>query len=464
MNRRFACTLLLSFSLVSLGHAVDRTVSKPGGGGTYLTIMAAVTAANPSDTITILDSGVYVEDLLINKNFLTIQAAAGVRPTVQAANLVNRYPGLGITSASDHAGVAVVAPCTFIGLIITNPDPTTSQQGADDFAAMSMMINSPLVILRDCWILGPTAGLAGGDWANLLVIALSPTPAGLTAENCIIQGGEYGAVCETFANYLPGLPTSTLVLRDCLVSSTTQSGIQVDAGETTAVHCLIRDNQGMGVGGGGGKINLVSCDISYNGDMGLELDWNSSFAAAGDYCRVTANDCLFRSNGSGEHQIHIRDGSLTIRRSILLQGDSGGVYLHNDDPGPASINMDFCDIYDPTKPCIEFEATGGFASTGTITNSILVGTDGVIGGDATHKATISYSDVQASGVRFSANMTESNNVNITPLYMLPYGGQRDGFRYTNTNLNVGQGGQQIGSQGRYIPPQPLRARGWHLYN
>ncbi|MBM3789712.1 MAG: hypothetical protein FJW35_05110 [Acidobacteria bacterium] len=58
------------------------TVSKPGGGGKYAAIADAVSAAGNGDTVQIIDSETYAENLFITGKSVTIRVAAGKQPVL----------------------------------------------------------------------------------------------------------------------------------------------------------------------------------------------------------------------------------------------------------------------------------------------------------------------------------------------------------------------------------------------
>jgi len=48
--------------------------------------------------------------------------------------------------------------------------------------------------------------------------------------------------------------------------------------------------------------------------------------------------------------------------------------------------------------------------------------------------------------------------------MLPFSKTRNGYRYLNEDFNICPDGSEVGSQGSYEVPGPLRVRNWSLYN
>ncbi|MCS6806629.1 MAG: right-handed parallel beta-helix repeat-containing protein [Acidobacteriota bacterium] len=75
------CMWMLLDGSPSAAQAV-LTVSKTPGAAAFTTIQAAIDAANPGDTILIMDSADYPEHLRLAKNNVTLQAAEGQSPTI----------------------------------------------------------------------------------------------------------------------------------------------------------------------------------------------------------------------------------------------------------------------------------------------------------------------------------------------------------------------------------------------
>ncbi len=74
------------------------TVSKPGQGGRFQRISDAITAAANGDTILIVDSGTYAENLTIANRSLTLKASGGKSPILDGRNRVGS-PAISIVSA-----------------------------------------------------------------------------------------------------------------------------------------------------------------------------------------------------------------------------------------------------------------------------------------------------------------------------------------------------------------------------
>ncbi|MCX8036870.1 MAG: right-handed parallel beta-helix repeat-containing protein [Candidatus Sumerlaeia bacterium] len=462
-------TLIMTMALCSMGTvavwSASVTVSKPGNGGTYTTVQAGVVAAGAGGTVTILDSAVYTEDVTIQmaQAGLTIQAAAGQTPTIEAANAVNRYGAIGVTSPADRFGIAVMAPCTFAGLKIRNTSPQVNQLGANPLVASAVFVNSPNVAFQNCEISGPgTASVPGGDWVAVLVVALSATPSSASLVNCEVHHAEYGVVPSTFQANVPGLPDSLVRMTGCYIHDCLESGYQADAGNTTLLNCRITSNTGSGVEIGGGSAYLQGCDITNNRQDGLALDWDSGFnAGRTNYPVAFVKDCLLFKNGTGERNVNHDDGLLTLDHCIISQGNNGGILLRNASPADANLNINFCDIYAPGKTCITFEGAGANLARASIRNSILVGDNGV-NCQAAHRANVCFSDVvvPSTGTAFQNTLT-SNTVEMDPLYDDPTAAVRSGFLYHNDYLNVGEGGALIGSQGRWKAAADRRR--WQIY-
>jgi hypothetical protein len=262
---------------------------------------------------------------------------------------------------------------------------------------------------------------------------------------------------------IPGAADSFLTLTDCAVHHSVgeYGGVVAAAGVTELVDCEIHSNAHEGVWVGGGRAILRGCDIVDNGRAGLVLGWfPGSNVGRTNYPEVTATDCLIARNGS--YNVRVQDGSLTVDRSIIAQSTgSGGVWMGNQQYDAAVLNMDFCDIYESLKTCVSFASPGARGATAAITNSILVGQDGVMcNADPSMTASVSYSSVWVTGTAFQ-DVATSNNVTIEPLYYSPNADAREGFYYENTNLNIGLGGEEIGSRGSLVRTAVPRL--WTLY-
>jgi parallel beta-helix repeat protein len=72
--------ILESVSPISVAGPETRTVSKPGGGGIYETVSAAVNAAGNGDIIQFVDSGTFAETVTVSGKSLTFKVASGQHP------------------------------------------------------------------------------------------------------------------------------------------------------------------------------------------------------------------------------------------------------------------------------------------------------------------------------------------------------------------------------------------------
>jgi hypothetical protein len=489
MRKTIALVGILIFVAAGLAWSANVTV---GAGGQHATVQAGVDAAGVNGTVTILDSAVYTEDVTIEaaEAGVTIQAAAGQRPTISALNqrahaTYQVFPILIATEPAypyDRFGVSVQAPCTLVGLNIENTDGQTNHSPSfGDLAACAMIVHSPGVTVRDCTISGPTTGFGPGDWATVLVIAWGPTAADVVFENCDISGGEYALVNETFGRYNSQIPvppgpftTSTLRANSCMIHGSTAACFQIDAGIAYLTDCDIYDGTGDGVGVGGGMLVLDGCDIYNNANAGLYPDYNDSFALPGDWPVVYATDCMIYGNHGTGHDGNVRidDGTVTIERSVIARPENTvAIYCDDDASGetagsPCILNMDFCDVYSPGQDCFGADLNvQQHPIQITVTNSILVGRNGLLMQNSTYNVcSITYSDLYVTDTATS-DVTVANNVTIEPQYLNPGGTRLRDFRYHNDNLNVGEANAEIGSQGRYQPPDPLgvRIQMWSLY-
>src|SRR5277367_190653 len=80
--------MVLAAGLVPSAFAATLCVNTGGTSGCYSTIGAAVTAANPYDTIKVA-AGTYAEDVVIGKQGLSLQGAGYSNTTIDATGLAN---------------------------------------------------------------------------------------------------------------------------------------------------------------------------------------------------------------------------------------------------------------------------------------------------------------------------------------------------------------------------------------
>jgi len=468
-----ACVCLLGVS-----WSADVTV---GTGGTYPTVQAGINAAGAGGTVTILDSQTYVEDVTIKaaQAGVTVQAAAGQRPTIRAANTRSDslYSGAPLViPPPDRFGLSVQASCTLIGLDIENLSQTANHSNSfnADFTACAMVVHAPNVVARNCRFRAPTSFSTSpsGDLVAVLVIAFGSTPASLTLENCEIVGSEYGLINETFGRYIPSYTTSTVNASNCLFTSSTSTNVLIDAGVTNLTTCTLANSQGDGIECRGDVTTLVGCNIVNNASVGLHLNYSDDFALLHHFARVSATNCLIaRNRGGGQDgDIRLADGRLTLDHCIIGEPQNTCAIFLDDNidnppevPSPCVLNMDFCDVYAPGHDCFSWDMdVNEHPITITIKNSILIGANGLVNTNpGAHPMSVSYSSLFVTGVA-TQGVTTSNNVTIDPMYVNP-GLTRSGFKYLANNLNVGEGGAEIGSQGRYRGT-PLDVRRWNLYD
>lgn len=469
MRNVFAAIGLLSLLLCGTAQPASVTVAQ-GGGGDHTTVQAGIDAAGAGGTVTILDSATYVEDIVVTPTVagITIQAATGQSPTIRAANtrLEDTYAALAITPP-DRFGASIWAPCTIQGITFENLDVTANTSLAfGTLTACALAIHAPDVVVRDCTMCGPTTGFGDGDWSTCLIVPWGPTPATAQFDNCTFIGGEYGLVNETFGRHIPGWVTGEIIAVGCEMTSSTTNNVVSDAGVTNLMGCVMHSGQGNGISVGGGTVYLDGCDIVNNAGIGLQIEFNDSFALPGDFAVVTATDCYIAGNqGTGHNaNIQLQEGTLTIDHSIIANGPNTAAIFIDDNvnaetaSAPCELHMDFCDIYAPGQDCVLFDQdVNEHPITVDIKNSILDGQNGIINQNpGIHPMSVSYSSVVAVATALSG-VTETANVAIPALYVDTANGIRTGFQYTNSNLNVGEAGAWIGSQGpvpTVTPPNP----------
>ena len=476
-------TVLFGIFCICLASAAwSASVSVPGDSPT---VQGALTLAGVGGTVTITDSAVYTEDVFIIPGLhdgVTIQAAPGQTPTIRAANTTQRWTHLPFPpGANDYMGLIASTDCTLIGLRIENIDPTLNLLGV----AGVMVIQAvdappsppvPRVTLQNCQIVGP--GVDPGDFAGCPILSWSYTnyPEAVF-EDCEFSETSFGLVPINFAPALgaPSMMDPVTTATNCWLHDHFGDAIDHIAGVGTYVNCLISSNSETGINVEGDVAYFIGCDIVDNGAEGVQLDYDDSFQdpppAPLAIPAVSMTDCLIaRNKGGGEESnIRINHGTLAIARSIISEPENTMAIFMNDnfESGfltPCNLVMDFCDVHGGLQNCFGFGTdVKELDIYTTVTNSILVGADGLVNPDSSYiSAYLGNCAVWASGIATSATTV---NVITTdePIYMLPYSATRDGFRYYNDDFNIGTGGQYIGSQG-YFEPGELRARNWSLYN
>ena len=381
-------------------QAAEHTV-RQAGGADYTSVQAAIDAADPGDLITILDSATYVEDLsfgammpgsLDSKANLTVRAANGQRPTIQAANTADRF-GMG---APDFGGVLVLSQGVSLqGLDLRNAG---NAQGSSLGLGTAMSIHASGVSAVDCR-LSQAGGVAGPTGAAVLAISDFGRLAGggdtvedVLLSDCIIEDGPFlGLAVFPFSFEVnPGIFGSVLRVRAerCEVRSCATTGIESDGlGSLTLVDVVSRDN-----GGDGLQLSIANAVVDgfqslHNGKTGISLELYD--VGEGAAVELTGRNvtCL----GNGEGGLDISEGIAALT-NLVLAANTGfnlrfDAFYDNPLYPALEVTVDHGTFYYPpgdpdNLPNIKLENALEDPFSLTVRNSLIVGPVGIDNVDA----------------------------------------------------------------------------------
>jgi len=495
MRKTAALFSILCIGMASAAWSLNATVKKDGTGDVTTVqdgLNLVASGGQPMGTVTILDSATYDEDLTIMVTVhdgITLKAAPGERPRIRAANTAHRWdflvaPGTMI----DYMGIMVATHCTIEGIDIQQAALVPNLLG---FSAALTVESLPGAVntqctVRNCRLWGP--GVDVGTVVSAVHLSWgTDTHPETTYEGCDFSTAVYCLVNVNFGPPAFGLgllPVYTVfgdpitTMTDCVIQNNVADGADCMAGEMYFDNCVFRYNGEDGVEIGGGTCYFTGCDFTDNDECGLLLEF-----AEGDYNLGRANfpvaiatDCLFARNlgGGQDGSLRIDEGMAAMSRSIISQPVNTWSIFMDDNvdvgpiptpPSPCTLVMDFCDIFGPTQNAIGFGTdVKEHDIPTTITNSVIVAVDGWVNPDSSFiSGHVENCVLWCSGIPTSGVTVVNCETTKEPIYLLPYGGTRDGFYYLNTDLNIGMGGQDVGSQGHF-EIGPMRARHWALYN
>lgn len=333
----------LSLPLVVQGAELE---VRQSGGADHTTVQAAINAASPGDTITILDSATYAEDLSFGslgppfgpngRPNLTLQSATGERPTIQAVNTGDRFGQM----TPDFNGVLIMSEgVTLRGLNILN--------GADASGAMLGLAAALSIQARNVSIIDCDISMAGGVAAPRVSVAA-----------LVSDLGRLGGLPATVDNVL---------FRDCTIHDGTRIGIAVfpvafelnPAVVGSVLHAtldggVIRDNVGTGLEADGlGSLTLTKVTVQSNGGNGLELAIEQPILTG---CEVLDNidigittappdqtpDAVtmvlsatdINCSGNGGDGIHLAEGTAGFTNLTCLSNGDDGLQV---DAGPVNV-------------------------------------------------------------------------------------------------------------------------------
>ena len=510
MRKTLFVTIVALVAAVGV-QAATLTVAQDGSGDAT-SVMAAIGAATNGDEIIIADSAVYEEDVMAGAGWalvgldlpgsFTLKAADGQTPTIRAANNSERAGFLGIPGI-DLMG-AMFLGCQGVLIEGITFESTSDAFNAANIASVVTLFDCAQFTIRNCTVRG-----AGGDIDypedNLgLAIAgigaiLPPTE--ILIEDCLVEETNIGIVVSKFPdNSVLGDPSVTI--RGCTVQHCDGTGIEVDTGaypespnpETTlsGPGNLFEDNMLVDTNGGisfGGGYNIArNCTIIDSRGTGIDYDIDERGAepitgivenctvlnAASDGLRTddnnldtiiaTLTDCAFVGcSGDGAR---IDNGQVTLTRCIFAGNVGYGIHVR-EDGGAVTALADHCDIYEnrvgaptdaPRHEVLVEPGTTALLQL-TITNSNIVGADGILNGlpeDPTffdeEGSYAQYTNVFAAGEAYTNVITE-NERSADPMYIAASGDPdtftREGFKLNPASeaAALDENGGPIGSQG-----------------
>ena len=406
MKKSIYAASVLLVGVIS-GWAVSVTVNQslPVGGGNYTNIQAAIDSG--ASTITITDSGHYVEDVQIGDPIangppviLTSTKTRSSRPVITPL-AGNQYTCS--RRSNQGAGFGVFAPNSEVSNLIIEANP--------DVSAGAMMVMATNVLLENCLFrIAPgtstTLGSSNpllffgqqGDGSNTLE---GKTPGGQDSNGCLVRNCEFIGMAPDAdpveptgtgfdENTLPNGSQGYLDEKSAGAGKGTgqNSGyvridILTDTGEDVFITfegCYFRYSRDYGIfptnlKDGGGSLHVIAKKCRF--------DATSKFQLRGRGAYVHAESCVFTracqgKNGDGENSavaLQTNDGhnpSGSVSNCVFVNNGSafarkayyGGVNNHN----ATLLTVDHCTFVD----CVTGVGAGsGGSSTLSVTNSIF---------------------------------------------------------------------------------------------
>jgi len=373
--------------------SAERTVGQAGG-GQFTSIQAAIDAAAPGDSIVVLDSATYVEDLTFgnpstgapdSKADVTLRAADGQRPTVKAANTQDRL-GLG---APDYSGLLIWSRgVTVRGLDILNDG--NAGMGALGLGT-SLSVHASGVSVIDC-LVSREGGAEIQDGAVLAVSDLhrlfggSQTIEDILISDCTVEKGmSVGIVVYPFAWNLPGGPLDSIVharIERCIIQDNAGTGFQSDAlgsVELTQVTCL--RNGGAGFEMSNQDASMTDCVAIDNGGAGVTAEIDDNYNYSDFKLTVDGLTCTGNRNGG----LSITEGVANIRRALLYDNEDFNLRVDPTIDSFAAesipVTVDHSTLYytpGQADPWPNVRIDFGFdTATLDLTNSLIVGPIGI---------------------------------------------------------------------------------------
>jgi hypothetical protein len=388
--------IVLYFSL-SIGLFGAELRVRQDGSADFTSIQAAINAASAGDTVLVLDSATYTEDVTIgmlapgqleSRANLVLAAAEGEQPVVQAANQVDRF-ALG---APDFGGLMVFSSgATVRGFrIINSGDPAASALGL----ATGLSIHASGVSIMDCEIsqeggtVGPTgaAVVAVADFGRL--VGGGKTIDNVLIRDCVIENGTFiGISVFPFSHEVNPMLNDTVLgatVEGCLIRQCATTGLEADAlGSITVKDTISEDHGGDGFQLAMEEVIVRDCTARGCGGTGLSFDkWDVGTGAA---VTMDADGLVCLENGQGG--LDITEGVATVSRLVAANNNGYNVRIEarRDLPEPPdmiSVQIDHATLYYPSDqadgwPNILCEYGDLSPTELDLTNSLLVGPIGI---------------------------------------------------------------------------------------
>jgi hypothetical protein len=463
----FCVSVLLALAVIAPRSGQAATQQVPG---THATVAAAIAAAATGDIVEITDSGIYVEDLDVQK-VITLRGTAGQSPVIRAANTAERFTHLGITGA-DRLGALLRAPGIVVeNVAFENLDPEVNSEEISS----ALAILAPNCVLRNCRVTSvpeSSDDALGGVVADLDAPVGGATPTGVLIEDCLFQTNNYGFAVSWFV--FPENPPQ-VTFRRCTFTGNSDAGLTLDSGNVTIENCKFEDNSGDALNVGGGHAEVTDSIFARNATAApaaivLSLD-SRSFGRwpAVPPGSIRLNRCRIYENGAeGVPAVGVREGTLYADNSIFALNNGPHIRLDNagrlEAPGQVWINH--CDFYKSVashelliegggeqeilfdmKNSIVTEADGGFFVIRTELDLVL------------ERQNANYSAFYEENIPLIEIGGENNLLfpSGEPAYNSTDPTQPDAFTLPTNHplLTAGEAGTYLGARGTAVDPEPV---------
>lgn len=468
MKKVLRWCLISAFSFIGIGLVHSATlIVKQDGTGDAATVQAALNAASEGDTIEIGDNGTYVEDVTVSPvlsqvgipaaplSSFTLQAAGGMHPTIQAANLESsqRMSIVGVPGR-DMLGF-VVWGCkgvTIKGIEFVNP---SNEVNAYNVQSIFVIADSADVTIDDCVFRGPGAS-SPGEGNGILIAGVQAQPQktdNVNIINCEMTDTHYGIISAQFQKGA-GVDPVHVTIDNCKFENGFESGVDIDNAEHAIIRNCFFDNYNHGVHFAGGNTIVEDCIIINSKHEGIEsqvdTNWNDTISGG------VIRRCAIISNGLENQYAGIRctDGPVTIEHCIIAGSGGPGIEVTTGGAMDVSVTVDHCDIYENFgEGDVMLIKVGDHNAELTITNSNIVSTgSGILNYDLPGAVTAQYNNVFVEGDAY-IGVEPHDSISVDPGYESPEfepdSFSLEGFRLRESSpvLTAGMNDTALGSQG-----------------